>query len=139
PASSIVWAFIRPTTPKVKRRVEKLISMPHVAYAIPRIRRVSTAPWIGLPAWDGIAVLSTRTVYSLAMHGWGSRLVFPDGPQRWDTVADLYNKIRTTQPAYDVAGLNTQEYLDIVAYLLKQNGLSAVKEELKNDLNQMRN
>ena len=63
----------------------------------------------------------------------------PGRPQRWDTVADLYNKIRTTQPAYDVAGLSTQEYLDIVAYLLKQNGLPAGKEELKNDLSQMRN
>ncbi len=39
----------------------------------------------------------------------------PGRPQRWDTVADLYNKVRTTQPAYDVAGLSTQEYLDIVA------------------------
>jgi len=63
----------------------------------------------------------------------------PGRPQRWDTVADLYNKIRTTQPAYDVAGLSTQEYLDIVAYLLKQNGLPVGKEELKNDLSQMRN
>src|SRR5437773_7168950 len=63
----------------------------------------------------------------------------PGRPQRWDTVADLYNKVRTTQPAYDVAGLSTQEYLDIVAYLLKQNGLPSGKEELKNDLNQMRN
>ena len=63
----------------------------------------------------------------------------PGRPQRWDTVADLYNKVRTTQPAYDVAGLSTQEYLDIVAYLLKQNGLPAGKEELKNDINLMRN
>src|SRR5882672_7194391 len=52
----------------------------------------------------------------------GSASGVPGRPQRWDTVADLYNKIRTTQPAYDVAGLSTQEYLDIVAYLLKQNG-----------------
>src|SRR5207249_5328868 len=27
--------------------------------------------------------------------------------QMWDTVADLYNKIRTTQPAYAVGGLST--------------------------------
>jgi mono/diheme cytochrome c family protein len=63
----------------------------------------------------------------------------PGRPQRWDTVADLYNKVRTTQPAYDVAGLSTQEYLDVIAYLLKQNGLPAGNEELKNDINQMRN
>lgn len=63
----------------------------------------------------------------------------PGRPQRWDTVANLYNKIRTTQPAYDVAGLSTQEYLDILAYLLKQSGLPAGNQELKHDLNQMRN
>jgi cytochrome c5 len=63
----------------------------------------------------------------------------PGRPQRWSTVADLYNKIRTTQPAYDVAGLSNQAYLDMIAYLLKQNGLPAGKEELKGDLNQMRN
>ena len=69
----------------------------------------------------------------------GSASGVPGRPQRWDTVADLYNKIRTTQPAYDVAGLSTQEYLDLVAYLLKQNGFPAGREELKHDLNQMRN
>jgi mono/diheme cytochrome c family protein len=63
----------------------------------------------------------------------------PGRPQRWSTVADLYNKIRTTQPAYDVAGLSSQTYLDILAYLLKQNGLPAGSEELRGDLNQMRN
>jgi hypothetical protein len=63
----------------------------------------------------------------------------PGRPQRWSTVADLYNKIRTTQPAYDVAGLSTQSYVDMVAYLLKQNGLPAGKEELKDNLHQMRN
>jgi len=63
----------------------------------------------------------------------------PGRPTRWSPVADLYNKIRTTQPAYDVAGLSTQAYVDMVAYLLKQNGLPAGKDELKSDLNQMRN
>ena len=60
-------------------------------------------------------------------------------PQMWDTVADLYNKIRTTQPAYAVGGLSTEEYLSIVAYLLKQNGFPAGKEELTDNLNVMRN
>ncbi|HYT22468.1 MAG TPA: family 16 glycoside hydrolase [Candidatus Polarisedimenticolia bacterium] len=63
----------------------------------------------------------------------------PGKPQRWDTVADLYNKIRTTQPAYNVAGLSTNEYLDIVAYLLKQNEFPSGNEELKDDVSQMRN
>jgi hypothetical protein len=60
-------------------------------------------------------------------------------PQRWDTVADLYSKISSTQPANDMGGLSTQEYLDIVAYLIHQNGFPAGKEELKSGLNVMRN
>jgi mono/diheme cytochrome c family protein len=60
-------------------------------------------------------------------------------PQRWDTVADLYSKISSTQPANDMGGLSTQEYLDIVAYIIHQNGFPAGKEELKSGLNQMRN
>jgi cytochrome c2 len=63
----------------------------------------------------------------------------PGKPQRWDTVADLYLKISTTQPAYDVAGLSTTEYLDILAYLLKQSGLPAGNEELKDNVSLMRN
>ena len=79
--------------------------------------------------------------YSLfASDAWlSSASGIPGRPQRWSTVADLYNKIRTTQPAYDVAGLSGQAYLDMIAYLLKQNGLPAGKEELRADLNQMRN
>jgi mono/diheme cytochrome c family protein len=79
--------------------------------------------------------------YSLfATDAWlSSTSGIPGRPQRWSTVAELYNKIRTTQPAYDVAGLSNQAYLDMIAYLLKQNGFSAGKEELKGDLNQMRN
>jgi hypothetical protein len=60
-------------------------------------------------------------------------------PQRWDTVADLYNKVRTTQPPDYIDGLSAQEYVDIVAYIVQQNGFPAGKEELKNNLNQMRN
>ena len=63
----------------------------------------------------------------------------PGRPQRWSTVADLYNKIRTTQPAYAVAGLSNETYLDIIAFLLKQNGLPGGSQELTADLSQMRN
>jgi mono/diheme cytochrome c family protein len=60
-------------------------------------------------------------------------------PQRWDTVADLFNKVRTTQPPDYIDGLSKQEYVDIVAYLIQQNGFLSGKDELKYDLNQMRN
>src|SRR5881296_4443370 len=57
----------------------------------------------------------------------------------WGTVADLCNKNRTSQPAYAVGALSTEEYLGIVAYLLKQNGFPAGKDELTDNLNLMRN
>jgi hypothetical protein len=37
-------------------------------------------------------------------------------PQMWDTVADLYNKVSTTQPAYAINALSDEEYTSIVAY-----------------------
>ena len=35
--------------------------------------------------------------------------------RRWHSVADLYLKIKATQPALYIAGLSTSEYFDIVA------------------------
>jgi mono/diheme cytochrome c family protein len=63
----------------------------------------------------------------------------PGRPQRYDTVADLFNKVRSTQPPDFIAGLSVQEYLDIVAYIVQQNGFPAGNQELGSDLNQMRN
>jgi mono/diheme cytochrome c family protein len=60
-------------------------------------------------------------------------------PQMWDTVADLYNKIKTTQPVYNINGLSNEEYVCIVAYLLKQNGFPSGKDELVDSVNMMRN
>lgn len=60
-------------------------------------------------------------------------------PQKWDTVADLYSKITSTQPANDMGGLSMQEYLDIIAYIVQQNGFPSGRDELKDDLNLMRN
>jgi mono/diheme cytochrome c family protein len=62
----------------------------------------------------------------------------PGRPQRWDTVNDLFNKVATAQPAYDPAGLSMEEYLDIMAYLLKQNGFPSGKEPLMFNRNLMR-
>jgi mono/diheme cytochrome c family protein len=62
----------------------------------------------------------------------------PGRPQRWDTVNDLFNKSATAQPAYDPGGLSMEENLDIIAYLLKQNGFPSGKELLAFDRNRMR-
>jgi mono/diheme cytochrome c family protein len=54
-------------------------------------------------------------------------------PARSRSVGSLFNKIRTSMPLYDGGGLSTEEYIDIAAYLLKGNGYTAGKEELKPD------
>jgi len=58
---------------------------------------------------------------------------------RWGNADSLYNKMRTTMPAYDAGGLSTEEYVDILAYLMQANGFLAGNKELKNDLPAMRN
>jgi mono/diheme cytochrome c family protein len=52
---------------------------------------------------------------------------------RWRNVGSLFNKIRTSMPLVDGGSLNTEAYADIAAYLLRERGLPAGKEELKPD------
>jgi mono/diheme cytochrome c family protein len=54
---------------------------------------------------------------------------FLDG---WDgqTVSGLFEMIRTSMPEEDPGSLARQEYADIVAFLLKKNGLPAGPREL---------
>ena len=53
---------------------------------------------------------------------------------RWRNVGSLFNKIRTSMPLNDGGALSTEEYVDIAAYLLRQNGFPSGKEELKPDV-----
>ena len=57
--------------------------------------------------------------------------------QRFATVGDLYSRVKWTQPADNVAGLSTAANLDVTAYLLQANGLSA-GGELKQDVSAMK-
>jgi mono/diheme cytochrome c family protein len=52
---------------------------------------------------------------------------------RWRNVGSLFNKIRTSMPLHDGGALSTEEYVNIAAFLMKQGGLPAGKEELKPD------
>lgn len=54
------------------------------------------------------------------------------------SVADLYLKSRTAMPMEYPDALSTQTYLDIVAYLLQQNGYPAGGRELTGDIEAMR-
>jgi hypothetical protein len=48
-------------------------------------------------------------------------------------VFDLYDLISNTMPMNDPGTLSSQEYIDVIAYILKLNGVPAGKAELRPD------
>jgi hypothetical protein len=50
----------------------------------------------------------------------------------WDrrTVGDLYEHISETMPEDDPGSLTRQQYVDVVAYILRLNGFPAGRDEL---------
>jgi mono/diheme cytochrome c family protein len=54
--------------------------------------------------------------------------------ERWQNVARIYNKVRTTMPGHDSGGMSTGAYVDITAYILRSNGMPAGQRELTGDL-----
>jgi cytochrome c2 len=58
--------------------------------------------------------------------------------RQWRTVNDLFSKVSLTMPANHVLGLSRQQYLDVVAFLLDNNGLRPGVAELTDDREQMR-
>lgn len=53
----------------------------------------------------------------------------PDFQLKWNgrTVYDLFERLQSTMPESDPGGLVTEEYADVVAYLMKLNGMPAGK------------
>jgi mono/diheme cytochrome c family protein len=53
--------------------------------------------------------------------------------ERWDkeTVEDLFKRIKTTMPADRPASLADADYLDVVAFLLQENGFPSGPSELE--------
>lgn len=49
------------------------------------------------------------------------------------TVFDLFDQIKTTMPDDNPGGLQVQQYLDVVAYILKINGMPAGTDSLSSD------
>lgn len=72
----------------------------------------------------GVVLGSERRIFPLRGEQFGNR---------WGNVGNLYDKMHTTMPAYDAGGLTTQEYVDILAYILRANGLPAGNKELPAD------
>ena len=54
------------------------------------------------------------------------------------TVFDLFDQIKTTMPDDNPGGLAAQQYKDIVAYILKVNGIPAGPDSLPGDPEAMR-
>lgn len=54
------------------------------------------------------------------------------------TVFDLFDQIKTTMPDDNPGGLSAQQYKDIVAYILKTNGIPAGTDSLPGDPEAMR-
>jgi hypothetical protein len=64
-----------------------------------------------------------------------SRLRGDQFMQRWreDTVESLFSLVKATMPRRDPGSLSENVYLDIITYLLQENGFPAGKEELSID------
>ena len=63
------------------------------------------------------------------------RLGFMEG----SNVDALFTKIRQTMPLDAPAALTSKEYLDVVAYILQQNGFPPGPDEMRSDPDELRN
>ena len=76
------------------------------------------------------------------LNGRGLSLLSVKNPERfaerWQNVARLYNKVRTTMPGHDAGGLSPAAYVDITAFILSVNEIPTGRRELRDDLPAMR-
>jgi mono/diheme cytochrome c family protein len=102
----------------------------HVADSNMEHRDTGGIPAVFVPAHapDGLALGGMRVKLNLA----GT-----DFLRNYATVGDIYNKSSTTMPGYDPYGLNPSTYSDIVAYILRANGLPAGSIDLRPDFESM--
>ena len=70
--------------------------------------------------------------------GTAPALVGDDFLHDYYSVGDLFSKVNVTMPGDNVHGLSTDNYLNIIAYLLQANGLPAGTENLKGDVSAMK-
>lgn len=72
--------------------------------------------------------------HGAALNGTGEAppLVGGEFVSHWDTltVGDLYDRVRTTMPQNDPMSMTREEYADVLAYVLKNNGFPAGPREL---------
>ncbi len=72
--------------------------------------------------------------------GYASALAGSDFSIGWTglSVGDLFSSIATTMPQGDPGGLSAQAYIDIVAYLLEKNHITAGDAELLPDIDRLK-
>lgn len=84
----------------------------------------------------GAGVYSQRcgACHGAALNGTGEApaLVGGEFVSHWDTmtVGDLYDRVRTTMPQNDPMSMTREEYADVLAFLLKNNGFPAGSQPL---------
>ncbi|WP_353216241.1 cytochrome c [Sandarakinorhabdus sp.] len=84
----------------------------------------------------GSAVYAERcgACHGAALNGTGEApaLVGGEFVSHWDTmtVGDLYDRVRTTMPQNDPQSLSREDYADVLAFLLKNNGFPAGAQPL---------
>ncbi|WP_353198169.1 cytochrome c [Sandarakinorhabdus sp.] len=82
-------------------------------------------------ATRGAAVYAQRcgACHGAALNGTGEApaLVGGEFVSHWDTMTlgDLFDRVRTTMPQNDPQSLTREEYADVLAFLLKNNGFPA--------------
>lgn len=100
----------------------------------------SRSVWQGIytaeQAERGSAVYAQRcgACHGAALNGTGEApaLIGGEFVSHWDTmtVGDLFDRVRTTMPQNDPMSLSRDEYADVLAFLLKNNGFPAGSQPL---------
>jgi mono/diheme cytochrome c family protein len=99
-------------------------------------RSVWQGIYTGEQADRGAGIYAQRcgACHGAALNGTGEAppLVGGEFVSHWDTltVGDLYDRVRTTMPQNDPMSMTREEYADVLAYMLKNNGFPAGTREL---------
>lgn len=82
----------------------------------------------------GVYAQRCGACHGAALNGTGEApaLIGGEFVSHWDTmtVGDLYDRVRTTMPQNDPQSLTREEYADVLAFLLKNNGFPTGEKPL---------
>ena len=82
----------------------------------------------------GVYAQRCGACHGAALNGTGEAppLIGGEFVSHWDTmtVGDLYDRVRTTMPQNDPMSMTREEYADVLAFLLKNNGFPAGAQPL---------